>query len=130
MKSGFQSKYSTLEILLLAGSKVERYNSINFKPPIQLTKENIIDASRMSHGVAIGYFLFFLFTYMLFIHENTFLDIEGQIVMDRGIIGNASNINSNSKRRSIKVKDETSSIDITFWNMAVSRVFIQKNLMS
>jgi hypothetical protein len=47
--------------------------------------------------------------------------VEGQIIMDRGLSSNATEDGETMyRRRAMKIKDETGSINITVWNKKVN----------
>jgi hypothetical protein len=49
------------------------------------------------------------------------LDLEGVIIMDRGIVTSISQDNDTSEQtRSLKIRDETGCINIIIWNEKVS----------
>lgn len=49
------------------------------------------------------------------------LDTEGVVIMDRGIVTTVSETTgANLRRRMIKIKDETNSINVTIWNDKVN----------
>ncbi len=51
-----------------------------------------------------------------------FIDLEGIVIMDRGVTTTISQINGEIiRRRSLKIKDETGVLFITVWNNKVNK---------
>lgn len=48
------------------------------------------------------------------------IDVEGQVILDRGTIQTTSeNDNTVMRRRSLKIRDQTGAVNITLWNNKV-----------
>ncbi len=50
----FRSPYSLYQIRLQSGTTVEPHSSVNFKPLMKITKQELIDIHQKLHGTIIG----------------------------------------------------------------------------
>jgi len=90
---------------------------------MRITKQSIADVLKALHGISIG----MLFPDSILIQTKNkkcfIIDVEGIVVMDRNtIISKSSGTGDLVRRKSIKIKDESSAINITFWNYKVKKL--------
>ncbi|CAF1370081.1 unnamed protein product [Rotaria sordida] len=99
----YRTTNSMYEIRLFENSHVELYESNDFNPSVKIMKKAIISVSQLLHGA--------------------YVDVEGQIMMDRGIFTTTSENNDTTiRRRLLKIKDETGAINITLWNKKIDEI--------
>ena len=59
------------------------------------------------------------------------MDIEGEIIMDRGLsVTIGPNTGTELRRRLLKIKDETGIINITIWNRKVRETDMHMHIFS
>ncbi|CAF4403940.1 unnamed protein product [Rotaria sp. Silwood2] len=93
----YRTPYSVYEIRLTSASLIEPYVNHNFKPNMRITKQQLFEIPQKIHGSSV--------------------DTEGIVIMDRGILTTVSETTgANLRRRIIKIKDQTSAINVTIWN--------------
>ncbi|CAF2073335.1 unnamed protein product [Rotaria magnacalcarata] len=93
----FRSPYSIYEIRLISSTKIKSYKCISFNP-IMITKNQPIQN-------------------LFYIVHGSSVDIEGTIIMDRGVSTRICNSSGTIIRnRTLQMKDETAIIYIIIWN--------------
>ncbi|CAM4972435.1 unnamed protein product [Rotaria socialis] len=93
----FNSSQSIYEIRLIPSSIINSYKSASFNPVIQIKQHQIINIYNLFHG--------------------SHVDVQGTIVYDNETTANISQSTGQSHtRRSIKIKGDTGSINVTIWN--------------
>ncbi|CAF1370045.1 unnamed protein product [Rotaria sordida] len=104
----YRTTNSMYEIRLFENSHIELYESNDFNPSVKIMKKAINSVTELLHGA--------------------YVDVEGQIIMDRGVSTTISQDSTTTiRRRLLKIKDETGAINITLWNNKVFRAFDEFN---
>ncbi|CAF2950321.1 unnamed protein product [Rotaria sp. Silwood2] len=99
----YRTQYSIYEIRLGENSHVERYESNGFNPSFKIIKKPINDVNQLAHNVGV--------------------DVEGKIILDRGISTTRSQTTgAEIRRQSMKIEDETGGINITIWNQKIDEI--------
>ncbi|CAF1284521.1 unnamed protein product [Adineta steineri] len=101
----FRTPYSMFEIRLTNNTNIQSYISSSFAPNIKITKTDILNISELLNGMNA--------------------DVEGQIIFDNNISTTIGGNNGIQLRRiSLKIKDQTGTVNITVWNNKVTEDFV------
>ncbi|CAF4154595.1 unnamed protein product [Adineta steineri] len=93
----FRTPYSMFEIRLTNNTNIQSYISSGFAPNIKITKTDIRNISELLNGMNV--------------------DVEGQIIFDNNVSTTVGGNNGMQlRRRSLKIKDQTGTVNITVWN--------------
>lgn len=122
----YRSTYSIYQIQLLSNTIIEPYNSSNFKPLLKINKEPLINILKKRHGSTIGTIhLFYIINHQYCIMPSIekfsfYVDVQGKVMFNEKPKTVTSQTSDKPiRRKTIKIKDETSSATVTIWSNKV-----------
>ncbi|CAF0929844.1 unnamed protein product [Adineta ricciae] len=105
----YRTPFSRFEIRICPSTAIRTYQSNSFNPLIQITRKPLHEVLRMPHGALV--------------------DVEGTVILDRGLISSTGHDATNHIiRRTFKITDDTSTINVTAWNEKTDE--IPENIMN
>ena len=114
----YRTHYSMYEIRAGATTRAERYESNGFNPLLKTMRKSIRDVQHSAHNACVGELMneeprSLDFKNLKFV-SCSLVDVEGKIVLDRGISTSTSETTrAEIRRRSLRIEDETGAINIT-----------------